>query len=145
EEVRAELEPRVYIEKKKELLSVRLQRALSGSDLDGLARAIGSEKRVATGVSFSTNVIAGLGRDPKFVGTVLGLEEGETSDVVAGESAVFVARVTNVEEPVELTEAERTQIQTQLLQARRTRVRGQWLAELKDDAEIEDFRARFQQ
>ena len=145
DEVRAEIEPRVYVEKKKELLTARVQRALQSSGFDGLARALGTAPQTASSVSFNTNVIPGLGRDPKFVGTVLGLEKGETSGVVAGENAVFVARVTNVTEPPAITEAQRNQIRDQLLQSRRARVRSQWLAELKDKADIQDLRSRYQQ
>lgn len=143
EEVRSELEPRVYVEKKKELLTRRLQNAMQADgDLNALARTLNTQVRTAPGIQFTTNVVPGLGREPRFVGTALGLEEGTTSGVVAGENAVFVLQVTNVDEPAPLQEAERNQIREQLLQQRRFQVQSQWLAQLREEAEVEDFRSR---
>lgn len=145
ESVRPELEPRVYLEKKKELLTTRMRNAFTDVGFDGMAHALGTERRTADDISMETTVVPGLGREPRFVGTVLGLDEGETSRVVAGENAVFVVRVTNVTEPPPITEAERARLRQQLLQSRRTRVQSQWLTTLRDRAEIEDYRQRFRQ
>lgn len=146
EEVRAELEPRVYIERKRELLLDRMRSALETTgNLEGLAQALRSEVRTANDITFETAVIPGLGREPKFVGTLFGLEEGETSGAVGGENAVFVVRATNVTEPPPITESQRQQIRDQLLQNRRTQVQNQWLTSLREQAEIEDYRYRFQQ
>lgn len=144
DEVRAELEPRVRNEKKAEILKTRMQRALEQHGFDGLAAALGEEVRTATDVTFNTSVVPLLGREPKFTGTVLGLDEGEVSGVVEGDNAVFVARVTNVEEPAEITEQTRAQIRNQLLQQRRNQLLSQWLSTLREQADIEDNRPRFQ-
>ena len=146
EEVRAEIEPRVYVEKKKELLLERLRNARQGAeDLNAIANAVGSDVRTANDITIETAVIAGLGREPQYVGTLFGLEEGELSGVVAGENAVFVTRATNVQEPPPISETQRRQIRNQLLQNRRQRVQNQWLTSLRDQAEIEDYRSRFRQ
>lgn len=146
EEVRAEIEPRVYVEKKKALLLERMRAARRQSeDLSAIANALGTDVRTANDVTIETAVVAGLGREPKFVGTLFGLEEGETSDVIAGENAVFIVRATNVQEPPPITESQRQQIRQRLLQTRRSRVQNQWLTSLREQADIEDYRYRFQQ
>lgn len=142
EEVRSELEPRVYVEKKKELLTRRMQNALQNSGFDGLAQALNTQQRTASDIGFTTNVIPGLGREPKFVGTALGLDEGQTSRVVAGENAVFVLKVTSVDEPAPISETQRTQIRQQLLQQRRNQVQSEWLTQLRDQAKVQDNRSR---
>lgn len=145
EEVRAELEPRAYIEKKKNLLTDRIRRAYEQVGFEGLPGALGTEVQMASGVSYRTTIVAGLGNAPKFVGTVMGLDQGQISPVVAGESAVFVARVTNVDEPPAITETQRQQIRQRLLQTQRAQVRSAWLQSLRDKAKIEDNRARLLQ
>ena len=145
DDVRSEVQPRVYIEKKKELLSERIDIALENNDFDALPQVLGTQKQRAESVTFSMNVVPGLGREPRFTGTALGIDEGETSGVVAGENAVFVVKAISVDEPAPITEAQRAQLRNQMLQQRRTEVRSQWLAQLRERAAIEDHRSRFLQ
>lgn len=144
EEVRAELEPRVRVAKKAEIQAGRLEQAMSGSsDLNAVALKVGSEVREASGVAFNSPVVTGLGREPKFTGTALGLEEGETSSVIEGETAAYVLRVTAVHEPPPMTETQREQLRNQLLEQKRATVRMQWLTSLREKAKIEDNRRFF--
>ncbi len=144
DEVRSELEPRVFIEKKKNILGERLRAAYESNGFDGLDRALGTQVQTAAGLTFGSTVVPGLGSEPAFVGTALGLDEGETSRVIEGRNAVFVLRVTNVEEPAPITESQRETIRQQLLQQRRSRVQSEWLTSLRDQAEVRDYRRRFQ-
>ena len=144
--VRAELEPRVYIEKKKQLLTERMRAAVArGGDLNAIAQSLGTTVQTAGDVTFDTAVIPGLGREPRFVGTLFGLEQGEISGVTAGENAVFIVRAAEVKEPAPITETQREQIRNQLLQRRRSQVTSQWLASLREQADVKDYRHRFQQ
>lgn len=145
DEVKAELEPRVRNQKKADLLKARLQRALQQGGFDGVAAAVGQPVQTASDLTLNTTVVPLLGREPKFVGTALGLKQGQVSDVLVGENAVFVLRVTNVTEPPELTDTQRNQIRQQLLNQRRQQLRTQWLAQLREKADITDNRSRFQQ
>src|SRR5690606_41846282 len=98
--VRAELEPRVYIEKKKQLLTERMRDAVArGGDLNAIAQSLGTTVQTAGDDTFDTAVIPGLGREPRFVGTLFGLEQGEISGVTAGGNGVFIVRAGAVEEP----------------------------------------------
>jgi peptidylprolyl isomerase/peptidyl-prolyl cis-trans isomerase D len=146
EDVRAEIEPRVRLEKKKAILTRRMEQAKAQrSDLDGFADALGTTVRTQSDVSFDTNVVEGLGREPAFAGTVFGLEEGETSRIVAGQNAAFVVEVTSVNEPAPITESQREQIRNELLQQQRQQVTSQWIASLREKSDIEDNRGQFQQ
>ena len=144
EEVQAEIEPRAYVEKKKEALAERLERAYEAGGFDNLSSVPGVRAQSAS-VTFGSSVVPGLGAEPLFTGTALGLAEGASSGVIAGDNAVFALRTTQVNEPAPITENEQENIRGQLLQQRQNAVRAQWLASLREHADIEDYRRRFRQ
>ena len=144
EQVKSEIEPRVRLQKKRDIVTRRMEQALAQNDFSQLDEALGVTQRSKSGISFDTNVVEGLGREPAFSGTVFGLEEGETSSVVEGQNAAFVVRVTSKTEPPAITEQQRQQIRQELLQQRRQQVQNQWIASLREKANIEDNRAQFQ-
>jgi len=144
EEVREEIRPRVLLEKKKEVQVARMRRALQQHGFDGLAEALGTTVQTVTQLSYNQTLIPGLGREPRFVGTVFGLQEGTTSGVVEGENAAFVVQLTKLYEPPPLGEQMREQIRQQLLNQRRQQVLTQWLAALREQADIKDYRRRFE-
>ena len=144
EEVRVQIEPRLRNELKAEILAERMRAALAGG-FDGLAAAIGTAEQTAENLSFSNMVVTGIGRDPKFVGTAMGLEEGETSDVAVGANAVYVIHVVSSTEPSPLTDTERDEIASRLLSQRQAAVRSQWISALHESADIIDNRRMFLQ
>ena len=144
EEVKAQIRPRVALQKKREIQTRRVQQALQRTNFSQLPQALGTQMRSQSDLSFGTATVPGVGRDPAFSGTVFGLDEGETSGLVGGENAAYVVRVTAKQEPAELTATERQQIRQKLLKQRQQQVSKQWLAALKEDATIEDMRQQFQ-
>lgn len=140
EEVKAEIRPQVELQKKKEIQTRRMERALEENGFQQLPQALGTQMRSQSDVTFTTETVPGVGRDPTFSGTVFGLDEGETSGVVEGENAAFVAHVTSMQEPPELTASQRQQIRQKLLKQKQQQVSKQWLAALEEDATIEDMR-----
>lgn len=144
EDVRATLEPRLRNELKSELLANKMRAALS-SGWDGIASDMGTTERSTTDLSFSNMVIDGIGRDPKFVGTAMGLNAGDISDVVIGINSVYVIRVDSVKEPEPATAEQREQVFAQLLARRQNLIRNQWISALRDEADIVDSRRLFQQ
>lgn len=144
EEVKAEIRPQVELEKKKDIQLRRMRQAINQNDFEGLPQALGTELRSQSNVTFSTESAPGIGRDPAFAGTIFGLDNGETSGVVEGENAAFVVRLTELREPDALSDAERQKIRQTLLQQQRRQVSSQWIAALKEDAQIEDNRGQFQ-
>ena len=142
-EVRGQLEPRVRLEKKKAIQKQRLQQALQQYGFEGLGQVPGLQKRTAEDLTMANPVVPGLGRSPKFVGTAMGLDAGQVSGVVAGENAAFVLKVNNIQEPPALTETQRQQLRQQLARQRQQELQNEWIAGLREDAEIVDNRARF--
>lgn len=145
EEVRAEIEPRVRLEKKRELQVARLRDALARHGFDGLPAALGQPLQTAEDVQYQNTLIPGLGREPAFVGTAMGLREGQTSRVVAGENVAFVLRVTRLEEPdpAQMTASQRQSLRETLLNRKRRQVIEQWMEDLRARADIQDHRALF--
>jgi peptidylprolyl isomerase/peptidyl-prolyl cis-trans isomerase D len=144
DEVRSQIRPRVEVEKKKEVLSSRMRRALRQNGFDGMAGVLNTRIRTKDDVTYTTTSVPGLGREPAFVGTVFGLDDGETSGIVEGENAAFVVQVSSMNRPNELTAQQRQQIRQQLLRQEQRSVAQQYIATLRDRAEIEDYRSEFQ-
>ena len=136
DEVKAQIEPRLNLEKKKEIQKNRLERALSAGNFDGLATAVGATERTVTAVTYNTRSVADLGNDPIFKGTVFSMEQGQTSPVIEGRNGVFVVHVTQVQEPPAITEAQKSQIENQLLTELRTKTIQEWRASLIEEADI---------
>ncbi len=144
DQVRAEIEPRVRRDQKRDIQIAKLEDAYS-QNLTDIATALDTSVRTASALSLSNPVVSGLGREPKFVGTAFGLAQGQASRPVAGQNNAFVLSVVEVTEPSEMTDADRSRIRNQLLNQRRTLIRGQWLSSLRDKADITDNRRLFLQ
>ena len=143
EEVEDEIRPRALLEKKRTLQRERMEQAYAEGGFDGLANALGMTARAANNLSFSNQLVPGLGRDAIFAGTLLGLAEGEYSGVVEGANGVFVARVTRLTEPTPIAKAERVRLRNLLLNRQKATVQRRWIASLREEAEIEDLRNTF--
>jgi len=140
EEVRAQIEPRVRNEMKADVLRDRLEEARAAGDLESIAAAVGQTVVTANGLSFQNMVVPSLGRDPGFVGTAMGMAEGAISDVIEGTSAVYVLRVDAVNEPAPITDTQRNSLRSQLVSQGSNRIRSQWIADLREKAEVVDNR-----
>ncbi|PSQ89521.1 MAG: peptidylprolyl isomerase, partial [Bacteroidetes bacterium QS_4_64_154] len=141
-DVKSQIRPKVALQKKREVQGRRMERALSQNGFDALPNVLGTQMRTQSNVTYSTETVPGLGREPKFVGAVFGLEVGETSGVVEGKNAAFVVEVTEKNTPPPLTEQQRQQIRKQLLKQRRKQATSDWLSALKEDATIMDNRTQ---
>jgi len=144
ESVKSQIRPQVVLQRKRTILTNRMESALQRSGFRGLPTALGTQMRSKSDVTFATETIPGIGTDPSFAGTVFGLEEGQTSSVVEGENAAYVVRINQLQEPGALTQAERQKIRQQLMRQEQKQVSSQWIAALKEEATIEDNRGAFQ-
>ena len=143
EEVRAQVETALLLERKREIQARALREALSSaSSLATLASAVGTTVETASDLSLNGGAIPGYGVEPRAVGAVFGLEPGQRSGVIEGDQAAFVLRTTDLvgATDAELTDPTRTEVTEQLLNRERQRVLQAWLLGLREDAEIEDFR-----
>lgn len=138
------VEPQVrqlaLLQKKREYQVTQLREAFESGGYDGLADALGVTPQIASGVSFQSPIISGLGRDYHFVGIVLGLEAEEDSGVIEGENGTYVVRVTDVFEPVEISDDELNNLKSDLSREQQTAILRDWISSLRESANIEDLR-----
>lgn len=145
EEVRAQIETSVKLEKKKERALKNAQDLLSANQtLEAIAEASGKEIATSKGIGAATFVLPGAGREPKVVGAIFELEEGQTSGVIEGTGAAYILNITSKQmASVEnLDEATRQQIRTRLEGEVNQKFGAIWLEQLKEEAEIVDNRSR---
>ncbi len=145
EEVKTQVETLVKLEKKKAQAVSNAKEALSSAQsVEALASAAAKEVNTAEGVSANSMVLTGAGREPKVIGAIFELNEGQTSGVIEGSSATYVVNVTSKQVPSldNLDEATRQQIRTRLEGEINQKFGAIWLEQLKQEAEIVDNRSR---
>ncbi len=144
DEVRSQIESEVLLERKKDVQTAALQRALASSgSLAALASATGATVERASDLSMNGGAIPGYGVEPRAVGAAFGLQPGQQSGVIAGDQAAFVLRTTDLVggTDAELTPEVRESLRDQLIASQRQRVLQAWLLGLREDADVEDYRA----
>ena len=142
-EVRGQLENIVTNNKRKaEMLRRVEQMAGSTGDLEALAETSEKELQTAENLRMSSSTIPGAGREPKVIGAVFAVNEGDVTEPIEGETAVFVVRVESKEmaDLEQLSEAQRSQIRSQLEQQKISAFNQVFIDELKEDATIVDNR-----
>ncbi len=145
EEVEDQIETIVFNEKRKEQLAQKVSEMLqSNNNLQSLAQTSGNEVESMQNLRMSSETIAGAGREPGVIGAVFGLETGEISQAIKGTSAVFVVKVEEIQpaEPSEMNNETARQIREELQQQKAQSFTQVWLAQLKEQAEIEDHRSQ---
>ncbi len=145
EEVENQINTFVRLEKKKEVAIQKANDLLAGnSNLTSLADVAGKEVQTSNGLTKDSQVLSGAGREPKVIGAIFELEEGETSGVLEGENAAYVVQITSKQSAdlENLNEATRTQIRTRLEAEIQQKFGAIWLEQLKQEAEIVDNRSR---
>ena len=144
EEVESQIRNAVLLEKKRAVQTAALEGALGGAgSLSALASAVGTEVIEAQELSMERPVMPSFGVEPAAVGAAFGLRPGQQSGVIEGDQAAFVVRTTALQggTPGELTAAAREALRDELLQRKRQRVLQAWLTGLREESEVEDYRA----
>ncbi len=145
EEVKEQIRSIVTTQKRKEQLSERVEGLLEqNSDLPSLAESAGKEVSSAESITMNASNIPGAGREPKVVGAIFGLEEGNLSGAIEGNSAVFVVRVETLQEAdlSNMTQSQRQEIRDVLRQQKGAAFMNTWIEQLRENADIEDNRSR---
>jgi peptidyl-prolyl cis-trans isomerase D len=145
EDVKEQIRTVVTNQKRKQQVMDRVNDLTSGnSGLEQLAESAGKEVQLVESLSLSSATIEGAGREPKVVGAIFGLGEGQQSGAVEGTTAAFVVRVDSKDEadPANMTPAEEQQIRQQLQQQKSQTFMNTWIEQLKEEAEIDDNRAQ---
>ena len=137
EDASATVTPILMREKKAEIIKKRI----SGNDLQAIAQSQNASIETANSVNLKNPTIAGAGNEPKVVGAAFALEPGQVSSPIAGNRGVYVVELT-AKNPAPAMETYRS-FATQQTQARRQGVENRVFEALKENADIEDNRAKF--
>ncbi len=142
DEVRDEVTTRARVDKKKAMAVARMTRALA-QGFNGLATRVQGFQRTAT-LSGVNTTLEGFDAQPRLAGAVFATPQGQTTRVIAGPDAAFVARVNQVTSVAQIPQAERDQLRQQIVGSKRQIVGARFAQALRESADIEDNRARFE-
>ena len=137
ENASARVTPIVRNEKKAEIIKGKI----SGTDLSAIAASENVSVQSAAALNLKNPTISGAGTEPKVVGTLFSLKEGQVSEPIAGNNGVYVAKVTKITKADEMDNY--ASFALQRTNANRAMVNTQVVQTLKDAAEIEDRRSYF--
>ena len=141
DDVRFQVEVAVKREKSAEALKEEFSKSLSNTNnIDELAKAMSLVPETASLLSFSSNSIPG-GFEPNVVGAFYGVEQGQLSNPVVGNSGVYVVSTEAIKESAAPKDysALKKQLESQL----QPRANIEVYNALKELAEIEDNRSKF--
>jgi parvulin-like peptidyl-prolyl isomerase len=144
EEVQAQIENILRTEKLKDLAfeAAKAARAkLNGSmTLEDLAAQDSLE--IKTPEAFArTGFIAGVGRDPNFIGTAFSLQPNQISPAVKGVRGAYLIQLLSVDPINEADfQAQKETIRADLLNRAKQNAFSEWYADLKEKATIKDYR-----
>lgn len=148
EEVKASLRPAVLRKKKIERAMAiakeargKLAAGDSLSKIDGMFPGVRVQE---TGLFSPGGAVPGIGRDPAFLGAVEVLEPGKISEPIQGQRGAYLIQVLS-RTPFDSTAfaAQRASIESRLLQEKKGRFLNDWLARLRERADIQDNRDLF--
>ncbi|MDF0707339.1 SurA N-terminal domain-containing protein [Flagellimonas okinawensis] len=126
---------------RKERKAEQIIAANQGKSMDAIASDNNVSQSTASAVTLSSPTIPGAGREPLVVGKAFGMDIDQTSDLIEGNTGVYMIKVTN---KTEAADVENYSTYAQSLQtSAAARVNGAVYNALKDKAEIEDKRAIF--
>lgn len=137
EDASATVLPKIRKEKK----AARIIGENSGKSMDELASANNTTISTATALTVKAPTIPGAGREAMVVGMAFALDQGETSDLIKGETGIFKIEVTRREEAPELENY--ATYANSLQTSNATRVNTAVFEALKENSKIEDNRAIF--
>ena len=112
-------------------------------DLERIATEDSLEVKTTNSFTRDGN-ITGVGRDPVFAGAAMALDENEVSQPVKGTRGYYLIRSkekTPFDE--EGFKAQREQLKAQILETKRRSVYSNWVTNMKENANIEDYRYVF--
>ncbi len=141
EQVETELEFLTHKEKKAEQMATSMAEAVkTASSFAGLAESLHLVVESASGISFSTYTIPGVGVEPELIAATTSISEGNISQPVKGTNGVFVFTVKQITEPEEGTMALSKE---RLSRTYASRFLSESVQALHKAANIKDMRSKF--
>ncbi|MBN2350625.1 MAG: SurA N-terminal domain-containing protein [Bacteroidales bacterium] len=141
-EKQTEIEIEVIKEKKGAQIAENINKLLnSGSSLEDIGASLNTTVLSATGVSFNSRNLTGMGLEPKVIAAATYLEVDKLSKPIAGNNGVFVINVTSA---TDVPEEPNLAFEKSVLN-RNYAARANYAAyeALKETAKIEDHREKF--
>jgi len=133
--------PTVLPKIRKERKTAQLIAANKGKSMDDMAKDNNVSASTATALTVKSPTIPGSGSEPTVVGTAFAMKEGETSELIEGNSGVFKLTVTKKTEGPKLDNY--STYANSLKSTRESQVNTAVYNALKEASEIEDQRAVF--
>ena len=126
---------------RKEKKAAKIRATISGTDMQDIASGANVVLKSATALTRSNPTIAGAGTEPAVVGAAFGKAAGETTQLIDGETGVFMVKVL-AHNPAPQLENYQTYA-NQLNAAATSALNNNVFNALKNAADIEDNRASF--
>ncbi|MBT8308182.1 MAG: SurA N-terminal domain-containing protein [Maribacter sp.] len=126
---------------RKEKKAAQLISANTGKSIEDIAKDNSVSVSNASALTVKSPTIPGAGREPTVVGTAFAMNEGETSELLEGESGVFIITVTKKDEAPKLENY--STFANTIKTANAGKVNTAVYNALKEAADIEDKRAIF--
>ena len=114
---------------------------MTGNSLEAVAKSSGASIIAASGVTVKVPVIQNIGNEPKVVGKAFNLASGKTSEIIEGNSGMFIIRAKSITKAADLP-SYTTYINQERTQNQSYSVSKAYTA-LKEKADIEDNRGSF--
>lgn len=142
EDVKSQVE-RLYISEMKKEQVLNNLNAIASSSLEEIATSMDSKVEKAENVRFNASVIPGIGREPLLMGALKKLEINTISEPIAGDFGAIIAYPTekSMDPGTTMDLTVKNQIKTELEQQRQQAINQVWVDELKEEADIKDFRS----
>ena len=138
EEVRADIEAAVLAEKKAATIASQVQ----GKTLQALAGQFATQVDTVSNAAFDRPSMPSLGNEPKVIATAVGLEQGQTSGAIQGESGVFVVQTIRKSALGQATNL--PQIRQRMSRTAQGYVASTFIPSLRDGATVEDNRNTYE-
>lgn len=129
--------PEIRKEKKSEIIKSRVR----GKDISTIADNQKQTVKSAVALNMKNPTLAGAGREPLVIGTAFGLNVGEMSEPISGNTGVYIVKVTKITPATELNSYQA--VANRVGKSKENAVNTQLYNALKEAAEIEDNRAVF--
>lgn len=148
EEVKAIIQNLALHQKKLEFIANRVEtfyRTLTPSaDIVAAAQSIPNITAQSTGPFTPLNPPSAIGNDPKFIGKMLGANQGDLLKPFEGQRGYFIVKVTSKAAfDTAQYNAVKQSLRDQVLQQKRSQFMSQWQASLHDKADIIDNREKY--
>lgn len=123
-----------------QLRGKEIAESISQTSLNAIANEYGVKVDTAFGVSFSTDMIEGIGEEPALVAAVKNTKDNNLTPPVVGNTGVFIAHPFSRQQ---VGVADYTSVRQNSVSQMAQQVTGALISSLKEEAEITDNRSEF--